>query len=208
MSRQYIWLKPPVGKSFSVGNFTGTIKISHFLYRSWSVTHCCGIEFQNATQAPSKLNAQENTFDLDPSGKGLCPWWKRTLSVVIIQHIVFEHSAPSLFSYRMAANYRHQCVWPWWWTYNLTGNLHPTPGVDHSSINTTEVDAMLGTRYSPLGKKLSQQQHTINHVEYIPLSRYDIPELVGHFMYQWQMVDANKKATESRVPSGYAEVTS
>jgi hypothetical protein len=44
-------------------------------------------------------------------------------------------------------------------------NHHSTPVFDHLYINTIEVDAMLGTRYSPLGKKLSQQQPTINHVE-------------------------------------------
>jgi hypothetical protein len=53
---QYLWLKPQVGKKFTVGNFswdiyracTPPLPISK--YWGWHVTPCCGLEVQNPTQ--------------------------------------------------------------------------------------------------------------------------------------------------------------
>jgi len=43
---------------------------------------------------------------------------------------------------------------------------------------------------------------TYMHMEYIPLSLCDIPELVVHIMFSLIDVDANKEATEPKLPSG------
>ena len=45
------------------------------------------------------------------------------------------------------------------------------------------------------------------YLEYISLSRYDIPELVDLIMISFmQGVSDNKEASEPRVPSSYVEV--
>ena len=68
---------------------------------------------------------------------------------------IYESSASSLFSDRWCttANYRHQCVWLWWWTSNRQEK--PPSVFDVSSINTVEVNAILRTRGCHLGKKPS-----------------------------------------------------